>query len=115
LRKKRLYITVMNARNHRRRRTSKPYEIVGAGQLTATVWKTGDAACGWKYRFNVYRQSQESGVVSQLYRPADVKDLVKLCQVLAIALVDDGCLTAGERRVLVKLTAQLDSVTRSGE
>lgn len=92
---------------------NKPYEIVGAGQLTATVWKIGDEASGWSYHFNLFRQCRRSGFVSQVYRPRDVGDLVKLARVLALTLADDGCLSAAERRSLAQLADRLEPVTGS--
>jgi hypothetical protein len=93
----------------------KPYEMLGAGQLVSTVWKTGDDRGGWRYRFNVYRMSPRNGQVSQLLRPADVENLVKLCQVLAMTLADDGCMPAEQRRTLAHLAAKLDEITDHGD
>lgn len=93
---------------------SKPYELVGAGPLTATVWKRGDERAGWRLRFNVKRQSHQTGAVSQLYRPQDVRSLVKLCQVLAAVFADDGCLPPQDRTALAELAQKLDSVNRAG-
>jgi hypothetical protein len=97
-----------------RKQCHKPHEIVGAGDLTATIWKKGDEHGGWRYHFNVYRQSCRSGAVSQLFRPGDVIDFIKLCQVLAMTLADDGCLEFKQRRQLAELAARLDSITRNG-
>jgi len=91
--------------------TSKPYEMLGAGQLVSAVWKSGDERAGWAYRFNIYRMSQRNGHVSQLFRPTDVQDLVKLCQVLAVTLSDDGCIPIEQRRLLAELAAELDTIT----
>jgi hypothetical protein len=87
--------------------------MLGAGQLTSAIWKTGDERSGWNYRFNVYRLSSRTGRASQLLRPADVLDLVKLSQVLAAVLADDGCMAAEERRTLDELAARLDTITRT--
>ena len=95
-------------------KTSKPYEILGAGQLVSTVWKAGDERAGWQYRFNVYRMSAGNGQVSQLLRPADVENLVKLCRVLAMTLADDGCMPARQRRALADLAGKLDEITGRG-
>ena len=92
---------------------AKPYEVVGAGELTATVWKSGSENTGWHYSFNVFRQCCGSGEVSQLYRPSDLLSLVKLCQVLAFTLVDDGCVSRLERNESAQLVARLDAVTRA--
>jgi hypothetical protein len=95
----------------RQQNTSKPYEMLGAGQLVSAVWKFGDERAGWAYRFNIYRMSQRNGRVSQLFRPTDVQDLVKLCQVMAVTLSDDGCVPIEQRRLLAALAAELDTIT----
>jgi len=102
----------MKGKSHNvaRPRSSKPYEVVGAGQLTATVWKTGEATGGWRYRFNMFRQNSETGAVGQLYRPADLPNFIKLCHVLALTLSDDGCLSASERRLLINLASRLSDI-----
>jgi hypothetical protein len=87
--------------------------MLGAGKLTSAIWKSGDERGGWTYRFNVYRMSNRNGQVSQLFRPTDVGDLVKLCQVLAAVLADDGCISCDQRRALAKLADDLDSITRT--
>jgi hypothetical protein len=91
---------------------SKPYAMLGAGQLVSGIWKSGDEQSGWAYRFNVYRTNPRTGHVSQLLRPADVPDLVKLCQVLAATLADDGCIAVPLRRAMARLAAELDSITQ---
>jgi glutaredoxin len=48
----------------------KPYAMVGSGKLTSAIWKTGDEASGWRYRFNLFRMSA-NGRVEQRFRPAD--------------------------------------------
>lgn len=88
----------------------KPYCSVGAGPLTSFVWKTGDADSGWRFRFNIFRLFARGGRVSQLFQPADLLHFVKLIQVLASVLADDGCLTAVDRGVLNRLATELDNV-----
>lgn len=90
---------------------TKPYAMLGAGQLVSAIWKTGDEQSGWGYHFNVYRSNNRTGHVSQLLRPADIFDLVKLSQVLAATLADDGCITANERLALATLAGELDGIT----
>lgn len=89
----------------------RPYAMLGAGQIVSALWKDGDERSGWSYRFNIYRSNPSSGKVSQLLRPGDVKDLAKLCQVLAAVLADDGCLPDSQRRELAQLAQQLDVIT----
>lgn len=89
---------------------SKPYCSVGAGRLTSFVWKTGDLVGGWRYRFNVFRLASCGGRVTQLFGPSDLFHFVKLSQVLASVLADDGCLSPVDRRVLKRLAADLDDL-----
>ena len=92
------------------RSQEKPYAMLGAGDLTASLWKSGDERSGWHYYFNIYRTSSRNGHVSQLFSPKDVVDLVKLAQVLAFALSDDGCLDTETRDDLACLSGCLDDV-----
>jgi hypothetical protein len=89
----------------------KPYALLGAGTLTAAIWKKGDEEDGWSYRFNIFRMQSSTGRVSQLFCPSDVQELVKLCRVLALVLVDDGCISSAQRRSLAALAAQLEIIT----
>ena len=84
-----------------------PYCMLGAGKLASTVWKTGDEASGWRYRFNVFRLSS-SGRVSQSLRAEDLVALAKLTRVIASILIDDGCIAPQERAALRGLVAFLD-------
>ena len=87
--------------------------MLGAGQLVSTIWMTGEKRGRRSCRFNVYRMSPTSGRVSQLLRPADVHDLVKLCHVLAATLADDGCIPPEQRRALADLAKRLSHITRT--
>ena len=93
--------------------TPKPYAMLGAGELISAIWKTGDERSGRNYRFNIYRCKPDSGHVRQVFRPADVADLVKLCQVLAATLADDGCIPEELRRKLLDLAIKLDGIDRT--
>lgn len=87
----------------------KPYTLAGAGQLTATIWKNSDEPSGWTYRFNIVRTSA-AGRVSQRFHPRDLRNFVKLMQVLAFTLADDGCLECSLRRELSDLADRLQTV-----
>ena len=89
---------------------SKPYCSIGAGRLTSFVWKSGDEDCGWRYRFNLFRLGANGGRVTQLFAPADLMHLIKLTQVLASVIADDGCLSAVDRGVLKRLATDLDQM-----
>ena len=49
--------------------------------------------------------------VSHVLGPSDLRDIVKLCQVLAFTIADDGCLPADLRQQLFDLADDLDSIT----
>lgn len=90
--------------------TAKPIGMVGAGRLSSMIWKGGDDDRGWHYRFNVFRTGNRGSRVSQLFSPADVVHFVKLAQVLAAVIADDGCLDPTERSVLKRLASELDGL-----
>ena len=87
---------------------SKPMAMIGAGRLTSMIWKNGDERSGWRYSFNLFRLTSQGGRVSQLFKPTDVIHFVKLAQVLAAVIADDGCLTHVEAGVLKRLANDLD-------
>jgi hypothetical protein len=89
-------------------RSSKPYAMVGAGNLTASIWKDFVPDSGWTYRFNVYRLEARHGRVTQRLLPDDISDLVKLARVLAQLISDDGCLPGSLRHELQALAASID-------
>lgn len=102
----------MTNRNDKHRKNSKvtnrPYCLVGASRLSAALWKDGDEQGGFRYRFNIFRMLASSGRVSQLFDPEDVISLAKLAHVMALALIDDGCIHADLRRQLQQLVVRLD-------
>lgn len=87
----------------------KPYCSVGAGPLTSFIWKSGDAIAGWKYRFNIFALLV-MGVIYLSFWPRDLFQLVRLTQVLAAVIADDGCLSEVDRGVLKRLAAELDDL-----
>ena len=88
--------------------------MLGAGKLVSAVWKTADQLGKRSCRFNLYRMSPRNGRVSQLLRPTDVHDLVKLCHVLTATLADDGCIPQEQRRALADLAERLSHITDTG-
>ncbi len=86
----------------------RPMEIVGAGPLLSTIWKLGEQHTGWRYRFNIVRQTSDRGIVTDSFQPTDLIHFVKLIQVLAAVIGDDGCLNQTERTSLKNLATQLD-------
>lgn len=76
--------------------------------MLSTIWKPGGEHASWRYRFNLVRQTSDRGIVTDLFLPTDLIHFVKLIQVLATVIADDGCLTQSERTTLRNLSAQLD-------
>ena len=87
----------------------KPMVLVGAGTLTSAIWKLGSEQSGWRYRFNVVRQTSDRRQFTDLFQPTDLIHFVKLIQVLAAVIADEGCLTQTERTMLRNLAAELDN------
>ena len=82
--------------------------MVGAEQLTASVYKTGDELTGFDYHFNMTRLNNRTGGVSQWFTPDDICAMVKMVRVLAAELADDGCMDEALRNQLFRLAAALD-------
>lgn len=93
----------------------KPYAMVGAGSLAASLWKLGNESDGWRYDFTVFRLDHQQGEVSQVLTPCDIADLVKLARVLAQVIADDGCVPSGLRRELDALALKLDELVGTEE
>lgn len=89
----------------------KPYSFVGAGRLTSMLWKTGNVHSVCEYRFNIVRGPNLKESFNPLFEPSDLSDLVKLVQVMASVIADDGCLPADDRRRLRSLITDLDALT----
>jgi len=89
----------------------KPMGMVGSGPLTALIWKNGHQDSGWRYQFSLFRQLK-AGKVSQLFRPLDLMYFIKLLQVLAAVIADDGCLSPIETGVLRRVEQDLDQLLK---
>lgn len=87
---------------------SKPYAVVGSEQLTASLYKTGDELIGFNYRFNIVHLNNRTGRVGHWLRPSDLEALVKLTQVLATELADDGCMDGVLRHRLRTIAVVLE-------
>ena len=89
-------------------RSRKPYTLVGADHLTASVYKTGDELVGFDYRFNIVRLNNRTGRVNQWFAPEDLRGMIKLTRVLAAELADDGCMSPELRTQLFQIAAALE-------
>lgn len=88
--------------------SNKPYAMVGAGDLAASIWKERALNARWKYGFNIFRLDSRNGRVTQQLLPRDILDLIKLARVLAQVIADDGCLSSQIRQELLSLAASID-------
>ena len=89
----------------------EPVAVLGAGDLVSHLHRGEDADDPANYRFSVFRLSQELQPTHEL-RPCDLHQLVKLCQVLAFTIADDGWIPSQTRDSLRGLFDQLDALTR---
>jgi hypothetical protein len=96
-----------NGTNNMSNGSHKPYAVIGAEQLTASVYKTGDELIGFKYRFNITRLNKRTGRVGHWLEPSDIPALIKLTRVLAAEL---AAWEGGLRHQLRTIAARLDDV-----
>ena len=89
----------------------QPIAVVGAGELISHVYRDDDESNPNNYRFNIFRLSDELTATHEL-RPSDLRDAVKLCQVLAISILDDGWIPSDAKSALNLLIQDLDSLTQ---
>ena len=94
-----------------RKTISQPCAILGAGPLVSHLHRAEREEVV-EYGFNLLRVS-ETLESSHLFRPQDLRDIVKLCQVIAYAIEDDGWITPELRMELNELFESLDAVTRT--
>lgn len=64
------------------------------------------------YRFNIFRFDEDMRAIHE-FRVNDLRDLIKLCHVLAFAISDDGWLSNEARHSLLALLDELDELTQS--
>ena len=88
-----------------------PYAVLGAGVLTSCLQRE-DEGRQKRYRFNLFR-THIDGQVTHRLRPEDLPSIVKVCQVLAFTIADDGWVDDGQRRRLFELAESLDGITRT--
>jgi hypothetical protein len=89
----------------------KPIAVLGAGELVSHLHRGSDAHDCPDYQFSVFRLSRELQATHEL-RPCDLHHMVKLCQILAFAIVDDGWVSRQTSDELRELFHELDALTR---
>lgn len=95
---------------HDQSKHEQPRAVLGAGELTAHLIQQNSSDGRACYRFNVFRVGRRLNA-THLLRPQDLRDIVKLCQLLAFAIVDDGWIGDDLRGELTQLNRELDQVT----
>ncbi len=88
--------------------STQPIAVLGAGELVSHLTRVDDGE--GHYQFNVFRFGENAAATHAL-GPSDLRDLVKLCQVVAFAIVDDGWIAVEQRLELLDLVAELDQIT----
>lgn len=93
--------------------SKNPHSVLAVGQLLSTIWESGNDQAIWKYRFNICRVNASNGHISHLLRPADIPDLVRLSELLAVVLAEDSCIPADQQGILADLATKLDEIHQS--
>ena len=91
---------------------SSPCAVLGAGDLVSHVHRIIEPTGIAEYQFNVFRFDAHMQATHQL-RTCDLLDIVKLCQVVAFAILDDGWSSPEQQEQLVQLRSALEAVTES--
>ena len=89
----------------------QPIAVLGAGELVSHLYRASDASGSANYRFNIFRLHCDLQTTHE-FRPSNLPDLIKLCQVLAFAIEDDGWVCVATRERLRDLLNDLDEITR---
>jgi hypothetical protein len=92
--------------------TEQPIAVLGAGDLISHVQRGDDSDNPSNYRFNILRFGEDMRAMHDL-RACDLRDLVKLVQVLAFSISDDGWLPREAHHALLALFEDLDELTQS--
>lgn len=82
------------------------------GDLVSHIRRSDETDEADDYRFSIFRYG-ENQQVTQDFRASDIRDFVKLCQVLAFAISDDGWLPDGPQEALLALFEDLDELTQA--
>ena len=87
--------------------------IVGAGELVSHIHRIPENDSSSRYRFNLVRVKPNTNLTGS-FRPDDLRDIIKACQVIAFEIVNDGWIS-GKRQELLDLATGLDALTQSWE
>lgn len=88
----------------------RPIAVLGAGDLVSHLRRLDDKTDESIYEFKAFRLTDDLQS-THVFCPTDLRNLVKLCQVLAFTIADDGWLADETRAELFELADELDGVT----
>ncbi len=100
----------MSVQNGDKQVNPRPYAVLGSGDLVSHLQRDDLDPNSKEYRFNVFRLERDEQVTHAL-RPIDLRSMVKLCQVLAFTIADDGWVSDDVRSELFELADDLDYIT----
>lgn len=96
---------------HRTVAARQPVAVVGAGDLVSHLFRGDDWQNSENYHFSLVRLCEGRAATHEL-RPCELKNMIKLCQVMAFAIADDGWLPTQLRQELFDLSHDLDAITQ---
>ncbi|MEZ6121266.1 MAG: hypothetical protein R3C28_32515 [Pirellulaceae bacterium] len=85
--------------------------VMGADELVSHLFRMAPDADSIVYAFDILRVDLDGTEAVPSFRPEDLRSLVKLCQVMAFAILDDGWVSDDCRTELTQLWHELDAVT----
>ena len=78
--------------------------VLGAGDLVAHLCRMPDDS----YCFEIQREG--GGESTHVLRPSDLRDFIKLGELIAFAVLDDGWSSARQRSEIISLFKKLEEV-----
>ncbi len=91
-------------------KAGQPYAVLGSGDLASHLHRRNIDGDNKEYRFNLFLTEMDGRVTYNL-GPRDLRSIVKICQVLAFTIADDGWLPKELRAELFELADDLDYIT----
>ena len=84
--------------------------IVGSGDLVSHIHRVPKNDAKANYRFNLVRVKASSSMTGA-FRPKDLRNMVKACQVIAFEIAHDGW-NGNRRQELLELAKDLSELTQ---
>jgi hypothetical protein len=84
--------------------------MLGAGRISAAVWKQDEKRQDWRYVFNLYRLTPTNGHVTQLFQPTDLFDLIRALPMLAGIFADEPRLSEPSAQRLLGFKKTVEAI-----